>query len=510
MRSDAPVMLGVFIAAIFVRAAAQIGTDFPLNDGGLFLAMARELELHGWGLPASVPWNGVDVPFAYPPIGLYLTGGLTSLGVDFETLMRVFPLIASAAAAALVLGIGRRLLDSRPGSIAAALTYAFAPAAFTWSIAGGGVTRAPGMALALGTIWLLLTLLARPTSARAVLVGIAGGATILTHPASAAFAAGSAAILILASLSSAGSRGPILRSASLAAGVAFVVVLPWAWLVISQHGFGVLVDVPSNGPDLFNAMITLVAGRVTGLGTDPLGLLVIGIALISIAQRRLLLPAWLLGASLLGVQYAIVPASLLIGSLIADALRWAGSDDLARRVVGRVAIGVVGVLLVTEAGIGTAVSRLEASHLHPLGADRREAMRWIASNTPGEATVAVLTGDHWSTDPDSEWFYVLAERSSVATVQGSEWLGRDAFGRAETRYAQLQRCTNSLPCLDAWLRDQPAAYLFIPKGRRHGPDSPTECCAGIRVEATRDRRYQIVYDGPGATILRTPTAAGGD
>ncbi len=104
--------LSVVLAAVLVR--------------GAIVLPARELQVHAWALPTSVQWNGSELPFAYPPLALYLTGWVTSLGVDFGLVMRILPLVTSAAAALLVLAIGRHLLCSRPGSLAAALTYSFA------------------------------------------------------------------------------------------------------------------------------------------------------------------------------------------------------------------------------------------------------------------------------------------------------------------------------------------------------------------------------------------------
>lgn len=492
----------VLLLALVVRGVSVLSADFPLNDGGLFLAMTMELEFVNWAVPATVHWNGSELPFAYPPLGLYAVGGIVALGVEFDAVMRVLPWVTSAAATLPILAIGHRLLASRTGSAAAALMYASAPAAFTWSLAGGGVTRGPGMLFALTTIWMMLHLRDRPTVGAAVLLGAAGGATVLTHPASSVFAAASVAIVMVAALRSAEAPRSLVRMAALAAGVSACIALPWAVVVMANHGADVFLGVPSNGPDPFVALITLVAGRVTGLGTDPLGLLVFGLAGYSALRGQLLLPVWLVAASLIGTQYAIVPASLLVGSLVVGASRLAREPQLRNRMSGRLAGGVVVALLVNEALVGVTASSVATSHLHALTVERREAMAWVADNTPEEATVAVLTGDHWSTDPDSEWFFVLAQRPSVATVQGREWLGRRAYDEAEARYARLQRCTDSPICLDAWLRDTPADYLFIPKGQRHGPNSPTDCCAEIRRELTAGTRHRTVYDGPGATIVK--------
>jgi hypothetical protein len=69
--------VGVGVA---VRAFHVLRHDFPLNDGGLFHAMAADLRANGFVPPAHTSCGAGDIPFAYPPLGLYLAAVL-----DFVT-----------------------------------------------------------------------------------------------------------------------------------------------------------------------------------------------------------------------------------------------------------------------------------------------------------------------------------------------------------------------------------------------------------------------------------------
>jgi len=51
------------------------------------------------------------------------------------------------------------------------------------------------------------------------------------------------------------------------------------------------------------------------------------------------------------------------------------------------------------------------------------------------------------------------------------------------------------------------AWLFIPKGQLNGPLSAQDCCPALRETVQTSGRYEVVYDGVGATIAR-PVAAG--
>ncbi|HET7602507.1 MAG TPA: hypothetical protein VFK36_05775, partial [Gemmatimonadales bacterium] len=134
---------------------------------------------------------------------------------------------------------------------------------------------------------------------------------------------------------------------------------------------------------------------------------------------------------------------------------------------------------------------------------------WASANIPPTAETAVVTGLTWERDFTAEWFPVLASRVSAATVQGSEWTGRDAFIRRLASYRQLQRCAKlTANCLtnwtEGWLAGQP--YVFVPKGQLAGPISSADCCPALRETLAASPDYRVVYDGPGATIFAPATA----
>jgi hypothetical protein len=97
----------------------------------------------------------------------------------------------------------------------------------------------------------------------------------------------------------------------------------------------------------------------------------------------------------------------------------------------------------------------------------------------------------------------VAERQSVATVQGSEWLGEDGYQAQLERHRGVFHCTRSTDqCMAEWAADEGLAdaALFIPKGQVNGPLSAADCCPALRELVQGSDRYEVVYDGPGATI----------
>jgi hypothetical protein len=69
-----PMLLG-----ILVRIAPVAGAGFPVGDGGMFYVMVREIQQAGMTIPAATAYNHAGIPFAYPPLGLWLTALLGNL-----------------------------------------------------------------------------------------------------------------------------------------------------------------------------------------------------------------------------------------------------------------------------------------------------------------------------------------------------------------------------------------------------------------------------------------------
>lgn len=498
-RAEVGLVLVVTAIGLGVRAIPVAMADFPLNDGGLFAAMIGAIQHNGWIPPAELAWNGREIPFAYPPLGFYLSGSLAAgTPLDLVTIFRFLPLLFSAAVVPAVYLLAKELLGSRPGALMAAAVYGLAPSSYTWLIDGGGVTRAPGMLLAALTLWRLAVMLRAPTGRRALAVGLLAGLTVLTHPGAALFGAVAGAILVADRRSRAG-----LRLAAVAGVVAVLVTVPWFVLLAAGPGIGSFTRVAGNGPDPVTVLVTMLAARRTGLGfPDPLSALMLAAALLGLVRRRWALPVLWLATELVSVQYGIVFGAMLVGYVASDLFSRASEPDgTGARRIGRVGIALLAVMLAVEAG-GSALAVYLPDHLFALTTDRRSAIAWAGANLPVNAKVAVITGGEWSTDPDSEWFFQLSGRTSVATVQGQEWLGLQAFTRAESAYLSLQDCAMAdAECVVAWLTQHPADVLFIPKGQLEGLASPSDCCASVRSSLTSDPRFAVMYDGPGATIF---------
>jgi len=74
--------LFLFTALLFgtvVRFMPVVSNGFPLNDGGMFYTMIRDLQANHYILPQFTSYNFTDIPFAYPPLGFYIAASLSDL-----------------------------------------------------------------------------------------------------------------------------------------------------------------------------------------------------------------------------------------------------------------------------------------------------------------------------------------------------------------------------------------------------------------------------------------------
>src|SRR5690349_23108814 len=77
------------VLAVVVRTWLVLSRDFPLNDGALFYIMSKEVGDHAFRLPAMTTYNAANIPFAYSPLGFYLTALLhTITGASLMDLLR--------------------------------------------------------------------------------------------------------------------------------------------------------------------------------------------------------------------------------------------------------------------------------------------------------------------------------------------------------------------------------------------------------------------------------------
>jgi predicted aspartyl protease len=487
--------LGVAVAlGVVVRLVPVLGAAGAVGDGGLIHAMVDDIRATGMGIPATTSYNELGIPFAYPPLSLLLAAFLgEGTGASTLDVLRWLPLLLSIGGLVAFAWLAWRVLPP-VAAISATFAYALMPHAYDWVIAGGGLTRGLGLLAALVAMALAA---GRPTESIRLpaLAGLALGVAVLSHPQAAIFGAVGCLVLSLAP-----PAGRWARNAAVAAAVALVVALPWLSGIVATHGVAILAN-PANRFEPLVGLIRLGNLRFSGAPFMDVfavaGAVGVLVAVVRGPRRvpLLLLLTYLFGAG--GGEFlAAVPWALACGigaAAVIDLLRGAGSVRLPRPAVAAAA-GVV-LFLALIGSLGAAADG--SSKLHALSEGHLEAMTWMAANADDGARVLVPTAGVWGDDEVSEWLPALAERQSIGTVQGSEWLGADAFDAQLATHNEIRDCSGSTVACYAAIDS--GALLFIPKGQLGGPFSPGDCCPALR-ETVEQAGYRVVYDGTGATI----------
>lgn len=515
---SAAALFGLGLALVvggIVRFLPFFGTDFPLNDGGLFGIMIQDLVDNRFLLPTSTTYNGLDIPFAYPPLAFYVAGLGHLLGVSIIDSLRGVPLLFSLATILAVYWLAGGVLRSRSGGMLAALAFALLPRSYLVLITGGGLTRGLGFLLAiiaLGLAWRLMQ--SREPRWWAVgVLGVDGGLTALAHPQAAVFLATS----VIVFLPWAVDRRVAVTRLALSALIGMGVIAAWLIPVIGVHGIDPLISAAQSGERGLEGLLLLLSlrfGELLVFDVITIGAL-IG-AVLAFRRREFMLPVWLVAIWLVdsraGYTFAMVPLALLTAyALLALTRSWlprAGTrhfDHIRKHPVWTaVMVAVLGGLVVANHYSGLRPS----SPLHGLNTEQQSALVWAGENTPDEAVFAVVTnGTFWENDAVSEWFPALTDRRSAATVQGSEWLGPEEWQRQQEAYVGLQACARDvLPCVLAWsgTYDLPITHIFLPKGQLHGPSSEADCCPAPRHSVELVPGARVIYDGPGATVIELP------
>ncbi|HXF50801.1 MAG TPA: hypothetical protein VNM43_03860 [Dehalococcoidia bacterium] len=514
-----------------IRAQLALSTGFPLNDGGLFYAMMGDVHSHGYRLPEYTSYNGGDIPFAYPPLALYVGAALADL-TPLSTLdvLRFLPLVVNTTTVVAFALLARSMLGRNASAVAATVAFALLPRSFLWMVMGGGLTRSLGFFFAVLGAWLAHRTVALRERGAAWWLGLVGGLAALAHleMVSLLFVA----VAVMAAFQA---RDRITGARLLLSlGILVAVTAPWWLVIVARHGFDPFWGALRSNGDVQQAPIAIfriVRFQVTGEVLFPLILLVSSLGLVTkVARREFMLPVWLVVAAVVDLRsfpmYATLPVALLAG------VGWATCEELIRRAatsrprvsdngpgaarLRRVALAVLTVVVLQYAWVSALVT---AGLAFPDAVDAasREAMSWIEAETPPSSRFAVVSGNPqgWALDEISEWFPALTGRRSVATVQGSEWQGQAR--RRLDQYTSLQRCAfRDADCLAAWSERWGIEfdYVYVAKGRdvhasyleEFGFD---ECCSLLRASLLDDPDFRIVYDGPSASVFQRVRAAGG-
>lgn len=493
MRSAALHTLAATLLGLVVRLSYVLPFDFPLNDGGLFVVMTRDLIAAGFRIPLVTTYNDLGIPFAYPPLGFYLAAAITTVtAIDLVDLFRWLPLLLSTACVPAFAMLARELLPPRAAR-AATYAYALVPAGFAWGIMGGGLTRSLGTLFALLALAALARALAGGSWRAVLLAAVLSGLTALSHPTVAAFLALSA---ILIALLRRRTRAAFARSLVVGGG-AIVFAAPWWLIVVMRHGIGPVVAAATTGAASNSVAQSIGTLLRWNAWNEPLFPLVSALGLagvaIAVSRRDVLLPLWIVALAFVLPHAFQMPSAVPLALLAGIGVAAASEIALAPRAARVVAIAGVGYL--TVAAMFAFIGVLEG-----LALDERVAMKWVAEQTPPGARVLVLTTRNPGIDGAGEWLPALGLRASVLVPQGTEWLPGVTAER-EREHERASACAESDgDCLERLAADG-VRYDYVYLASAGRDPAPVPCCAPLAKALRSDARYSLAYEGGSVLIF---------
>ncbi|MGC8873530.1 MAG: hypothetical protein ACP5SI_03660 [Chloroflexia bacterium] len=519
-------LLSAFVLGSVVRLSLPLFAGFPINDGGLFYVMVKELQGNRYVPPVATNYNGLHIPFVYPPLSLYLVALLAKvLPVPLEELFRWLPAIVSTATVPAFYGMARSLLRSPSRATLATVAYALVPRSYCWLVMGGGLGRALGQFFLIGTLWAVV-LACREPSWRALLRPIGWGTLVLLAHPEVAFHMVPICLGAWLFLGQGGwkVKGPAVFAAGVAVGSS-----PWWIYSLARYGTAPFLSAVRTGHYSAAAALFFLAPGFAQ--EEPVTVWTVAALLgvfVALIRKEYFLLYWLVVPFLVEPRnaptQATLPLALLAGLAFSDVfvpgirgLELASHDNPSRQsdtewtVLAATSPRVRGMLfyLVFVALLGSAIQG--HSFLGRVTRPERWAMDWVRSETPQGSRFLVLSGaGEPFLDWVSEWFPALTDRISLNTLQGREWLLESRYMEFRQDLMKLQTCLNSDPsCVEGWASKYgyDFDYLYVVKEQTQGLALAT---AGktprlLRSLLAHSPHYRLVYDSEAVAIYQRLT-----
>ncbi len=495
-------ILSVFFLGVAIRLSFAITSDFPINDGGLFYIMIKDLQNNNFSLPLYTTYNNAGIPYVYPPFAFYVAGLLEQVTPFslFDILLFLPATITTLTIPAFYI-LSRDLLSKRTEVVISLFAFILIPDSFRWLIMGGGLTRSFGLLFSLLALHHVFRLYCDNDPRRIPIAALFCGLTVLSHPANTYFLIYSIALFFLVLRRT---KTGVYYSLFLLIGT-MIFTIPWIFTVTSRHGLALLMPGVDNGFTFVASISRLLLLKITNELFIPIWTFAFLFGfIIELINKKYFLPLWVIVIFILHTraadQVAVIPLAILAGIGGYKALRTMFIKQLSGWWYKSMRLLIIGfILLYSIVIIFVAPPQL----MTPLPQSERDAMRWIDMNTPITSRILVISPTIWYLDRSSEWLPALASRHNVSVVQGYEWMGD--FSQRIEQHIALQECSSQAPdCIEKWIvsTGRLITHLYIPKPCIESFDISIDKCGALRSALKDDPHYSLIYDEAGATIFQ--------
>ncbi len=514
---DWPALL-LFAALLFgaiVRFWPAFTNGFPLNDGGMFYTMIRDLKANHYLLPEFTRYNAVDIPFAYPPLGFYIAASLSDastalsaglLPVSELGILLWLPAVVNALAIFFFYKLAGEILNSRLTASLAVMIYALSSRAFLWQVMGGGITRSFGMLFLILMLWQAVQLFKSEGYPKHLALTILFGAcTILSHPQTALHAVLGGALLFI--FYGRSKRG-ILSALAVGLGVVLLTA-PWWGTVLLRHGIEPLISAGQTSQRTIESYLAVLSfGGLDDYVFIPTLLFAIIGAVVMFKRREFLLLAWPVSAYLIdprgGEGVALLSLSMLAGTGLNKVLTCLNrsEEDKAEGAFMRGGAQALLSVLFLYLILSAMISDFQLVNTS-LKADDLKMIEWVNTNVEEDKIFLLSTGREFSmSDPMQEWFPALTNQHSITTLQGLEWTLDEQFFPWYEELVTFQHCA-SISCVNGWSAKNKIRYDYLIVTIPPEEDK-SELAESLRslADSIRDSAlYEVVYDSKTALVF---------
>jgi hypothetical protein len=344
-------------------------------------------------------------------------------------------------------------------------------------------------------------------------VGVFGSLVILSHPDAALHTAVVCALLWVC----APQKGHNIKLAGAVVLMILVLTSPWWLTVLSRHGLEPFRSALQVGGSGGSGLLMLLLSNFAEEVFLPVFTVCALLGVLALFYRKeYLLIFWFVLPFIVhprsAATYATIPLAFLASASLNDVIipglatirRNRGetkppTDDDWQTDILPVARVVVGILVIY--GFASAFffgSRL--SQYYTLPEAQRQAMTWAKGATTADARFLILTGEpNWSQDPIQEWFPVLAERQSVTTIQGQEWLLGSSFNPLAEVVAHLETdcpASDNVACLTQWREDTGLDFDYVYLGMTNPGALP------LAAAMSNSPAFTLAYSGSDVLIYQ--------
>jgi hypothetical protein len=417
-----------------VRLYPLLKTNFPLVDGGMFYVMIQDLQSSHFALPAFTTYNRANIPFAYPPLAFYITGIINNVThLSMVSLLKWQPLITNLLIIPLFYLFAKQILNSENKAALSTLIFALTPNSYWWEIVGGGLTRALGAFFFLLSVFCAYNMYKTRKSSWILGTIVAEGLTVLSHPE---WALQAVMVIFLFWFFFGRDRRGTQISLIVFVGIALL-TSPWWLTVIQRHGPGIFLSASQATKSRWLFWTIPLTMGFTGEYIPVIAVLSFCGLFLHAAKKDFLLPAWALLALFIdprgGLPASVFPFSFLamttLSEGIASRLTPTQNDNSTdawthsfNTLVGRIFWGTFIIIFLYGAFRVSSTLAMQS-----LSTEETKAIHWVSENTNSTDRFLILDWQENSLlSPLMEWFPALANRKSITTVQGSEWLPGEA------------------------------------------------------------------------------------